>query len=126
MSPGDIPRLQDASIDWRVLTFTLGVTALTGDSVRAGSRVSSFEVDVQDALRETRSASSGAAHGRVRSLLVVSEVALALVLLAGTGLLTNRFVRLLRVPLGFNPGNVLTLELFLPEATEVVFRPPKH
>jgi putative ABC transport system permease protein len=118
LSPGDIPRLQDASIDWRVLTFTLGVTALTGILFGLAPAFQAFETDVQDALRETRSGSSGAAHGRVRGLLVVSEVALALVLLAGTGLLTNSFVRLLRVPLGFNPGNVLTLELFLPDATE--------
>jgi putative ABC transport system permease protein len=118
LSPGDIPRLQDASIDWRVVAFTLGVTGLTGIVFGLVPALQAFQVDLQTALRETRRTSAGATSSRLRSLLVVSEIALAMVLLAGAGLLTNSFVRLLRVPLGFNPSKLLSMELFLAEGSE--------
>src|SRR6266852_4150650 len=118
LSPGDVPRLQDASIDWRVLAFTLLVTALTGVLFGVAPALQAFQVDLQNSLRESRRTSLSSAQLRLRSALVVSEIALALVLLAGAGLLTNSFVRLLRVSLGFNPQKLLTLQLFLPEAGE--------
>jgi putative ABC transport system permease protein len=118
LSPGDVPRVQDASIDWRVLAFTLLVTALTGVLFGVAPALQAFKVDLQDSLRESRRTSLSSAQLRLRSALVVSEIALALVLLAGAGLLANSFVRLLRVPLGFNPQKLLTLQLFLPEASE--------
>lgn len=118
LNPGDIPRLQDASIDLRVLGFTLLVTALTGVLFGMAPAVQAFKVDLQDSLRESSRSGSSSAHTRLRTVLVVSEIAFALMLLAGAGLLTNSFIRLLHVPLGFNPKNVLTLQLFLPEATE--------
>ncbi len=118
LNPGDIPRLQDAAIDWRVLFFTLLVTTLTGVLFGVVPALQAFNVDLQNSLRESRRASLSSAQLRLRSALVVSEIALALVLLAGAGLLTNSFARLLRVPLGFNPTNVLTVQLFLPEGSE--------
>jgi putative ABC transport system permease protein len=118
LSPGDVPRLQDVSIDWRVLGFTLLVTALTGVLFGIVPALQAFKVDLQNSLRESRRTSLSSAQLRLRSALVISEIALALVLLAGAGLLTNSFVRLLRVPLGFNPQKLLTLQLFLPEASE--------
>jgi putative ABC transport system permease protein len=118
LSPGDIPRLQDTSIDWRVLAFTLLLTALTGILFGLAPGMQAFRVDLQNSLRESRRSSMSAGQVRLRSTLVVSEIALALVLLAGAGLLTNSFVRLLSVPLGFNIKNVLTVQLFLPEGSE--------
>jgi putative ABC transport system permease protein len=118
LSPGDVPRLQDASIDWRVLGFTLLVTALTGVLFGIAPALQAFKVDLQNSLRESRRSSLSAPQLRLRSTLVISEIALALMLLAGAGLLTNSFLHLLRVPLGFNPQQLLTLELFLPEASE--------
>ena len=118
LNPSDIPRLQDAAIDWRVLFFTLLVTTLTGVLFGVVPALQAFKVDLQTSLRESRRTSMSASQHRLRSALVVSEIALALVLLAGAGLLTNSFARLLRVPLGFNPRNLLTLQLFLPEADE--------
>jgi putative ABC transport system permease protein len=118
LNPGQIPRLQDAAIDWRVLFFTLLVTTLTGVLFGIVPALQAFKIDLQNSLRESRRASLNSAQLRLRSTLVVSEIALALVLLAGAGLLTNSFARLLRVPLGFNPENLLTLQLFLPEADE--------
>jgi predicted permease len=97
LNPGDIPRLQDAAIDWRVLSFTLLVTTLTGAFFGVVPALQAFKVDLQNSLRESRRASLSSAQLRLRSTLVVSEIALALVLLAGAGLLTNSFARLLRV-----------------------------
>lgn len=118
LSPGNIPRLLDAGIDWRVLFFTLLITTLTGVLFGAAPALQAFRVDLQTSLRESRRTSMSASQHRLRSTLVVSEIALALVLLAGAGLLTNSFVRLLRVPLGFNPQKLLTLQLFLPDTNE--------
>jgi putative ABC transport system permease protein len=118
LSPADIPRLQDATINLPVLAFTVLITALTSVVFGIVPAMQVFRVDLQNSLRESRRASLSPAQLRLRSALVVSEIALALILLAGAGLLTNSFARLLRVPLGFNPKNVLTAELFLPEATE--------
>jgi putative ABC transport system permease protein len=118
LSPRDIPRLQDAAIDWRVVAFTVGVTGLTGIVFGLAPAFQAFRVDLQTALQETRRTSASAASSRLRNLLVVSEIALAMVLLVGAGLLTNSFARLLQVPLGFNPSHVLSVELFLADATE--------
>jgi putative ABC transport system permease protein len=118
LNPSDIPRLQDAEIDWRVLIFTLVVTCATAVLFGLAPALEAFRVDLQQSLRETRRSSANAARSRLRSMLVVSEIALALILLTGAGLLTNSFIRLLQVPLGLNPKNVLTAQLFLPAATE--------
>jgi putative ABC transport system permease protein len=118
LSPGDIPRLQSAAMDWRVLGFTLLVTASAGVLFGLAPAFQAFRVDLQNALRESRRTSPSSTHSRLRNLLVVSEIALAMVLLAGAGLLANSFIRLLRVPLGFNPNSVLTVQLFFPDATQ--------
>ena len=118
ISPADVPRLRDSSMDWRVLAFTFALTVLTGLFFGLAPALQAFRADVQNSLRESRRSSMSAAQMRLRSTLVVSEIALALILLAGAGLLTNSFAHILRVPLGFNINNLLTVELFLPEGTE--------
>jgi putative ABC transport system permease protein len=118
VSPADIPRLQDTAIDWRVLAFTLSLTVLSGVLFGLAPAMQAFRVDLQNSLRESRRSSMSSGQMRLRNALVVSEIALALVLLAGAGLLTNSFARILQVPLGFNIKNLLAVQLFLPEATE--------
>jgi putative ABC transport system permease protein len=118
LNPGNIPRLQGAIVDWRVLAFTIIVTVLTGALFGLAPAFQAFRVDLQDSLRDSRRTTSGTGQTRLRQILVVAEVAFALVLLTGAGLLSNTFVRLLRVPLGFDPQKVLTVELFLPQATQ--------
>ncbi len=112
--PADLPGVREIGPDVRVLGFTLLVSLLTGTlfgllPVRQLSRV-----DLNGTLKEGRS-STGHSH-RLHGLLVVSEVALALMLLAGAGLLLKSFFHLKATNPGFLPGNVLTMQLSLPES----------
>ncbi|HEX8072779.1 MAG TPA: ABC transporter permease [Pyrinomonadaceae bacterium] len=113
-SPLDIPRLKDVGLDTNVLLFTAGVCVLTGLLFGLAPALQATKVDVQAALKEgTRGATGGAARGRTRGLLVVTEVALSLVLLVGAGLLGRSFMRLREVNPGFEPQNVLTTGISL-------------
>jgi putative ABC transport system permease protein len=100
-------------IDWRILTFTAAITL--GTAV-VFSAVPAFHLgDPAAALNEAGRTGTGGARGaRMRSALVVTEVALALVLLIGAGLLTRSFLRLQRVDPGFDPRGVITADLWLP------------
>jgi putative ABC transport system permease protein len=108
-----LPRMQEVSVDGRVLAFTLFVSLLTGVLFGLAPALHGSAIDLRESLSET---SSGAARGRLRltSALVVAEVALALVLLVGAGLLMKSTYRLLHVDAGFDPQGVLTAELVLP------------
>ncbi|MHC4507181.1 MAG: ABC transporter permease, partial [Planctomycetota bacterium] len=114
---GQLPRADDVGIDGAVLLFTfivsIGVGVLTGVApVVQGSRK-----DLIGALRESgHGLRVGATLGRARGGFVVAEIALALMLVTGTGLMLNSFVRLTRVDLGFQKHNLLTGQISLPEA----------
>jgi putative ABC transport system permease protein len=108
-------RLDEARVDWAVLTFTLGVSLLTGiiTGLLPGLRAS--RPDLIEALKETgKGATSGWRLRRLRGLLVVAEVAVTLVLLVGAGLLVRNFVRLQRMEPGFDPQNLLTMQVAAP------------
>ncbi len=99
----------EIKIDLRILGFTFLVTALTGIIFVLAPALAASRPDLNDALKEgARSASDSS--NRMRNLLVISEVALALALLAGAGLLIRSFVRLQQVEPGFDPNNVLTMQ----------------
>ena len=101
-------------LDWRVLAFTLGVTMVTG---LLFGLLPAWQVSLSEAgefLQDGQRGTEGAHTRRVRSLLVVTEVSLALVLLVGAGLLINSFLRLQRVQLGFDPQNVFAVNLSVP------------
>src|SRR4030095_2635110 len=108
MAPADIPRLNEVHIDGRVLLFTLGVTALCSLLFGVGPARRAVRADVSSGLRHqtARSTVRGIAP-RVRSTLVMVEVALSLVLLVASGLLLRSFVRLSQVDLGFTTDRVL-------------------
>ncbi len=110
-----LPRARDIGIDGPVLAFTAGLSLLTGVGFGILPAVQASRPDLQSVLKDTgRGASTGAPRAWVRGALVVVEVAVALVLLAGAGLLLRSFQRLIAVETGFNPENLLTLQVWLP------------
>jgi putative ABC transport system permease protein len=112
--PQDIPRMGAVETDLTVLAFTLGVSVLTGLLFGLAPAIQASRADLSEALKEGgRAGTDGAGRGRLRSALVVSEVALSLVLLAGAGLLIKSFWHLREVNPGFNPEGVLTASMIL-------------
>jgi putative ABC transport system permease protein len=112
--PSTLPRLQEVAIDQRVLMFNGGVALLTAVLFGTIPALHCSKVDVNEGLKEGgRGNASG--RGLLRSALVVAEFALALVLLVGAALLIRSLWRLQHVELGFNPRDVLTARLWLPQ-----------
>jgi putative ABC transport system permease protein len=111
--PADlIPRTGEISVDSRVLLFALGAAVLTGLIFALAPALNAARVDVNHALKQGGGRGAiGDDRGRMRSALVVSEIALALVLLIGAGLLIRTFVSLRHVDPGFDSQNVLTFEV---------------
>ena len=118
LSPGDIPRIGEhgasVTIDWRVLVFTLGVSLLTGILFGLFPAIGASRPDLNSTLKESSNrAGTGFRQSKARSLLVISEVSLALVLLIGAALLIRTFLALRNVNPGFNPHNILTMDMSL-------------
>lgn len=115
--PPGIPRLSETNVDPRVLSFTLGVTLLTGILFGLAPAIGAAREDLAEAIN-AGGERSGAAHAgrRTRNSLLVSQIALALVLVIAAGLLTRTFYRLLAVDTGFRAARVLTFQLSLPAA----------
>ncbi|MFL5494269.1 MAG: ABC transporter permease [Gemmatimonadales bacterium] len=110
-----LPRARDIGIDGPVLAFTAALILLTGVGFGILPAMQASRPDLQSVLKDAgRGASAGAPRARVRGALVVVEVAVALVLLAGAGLLLRSFQRLIAVETGFNSENLLTLQVWLP------------
>ncbi|MPY86934.1 MAG: FtsX-like permease family protein [Luteitalea sp.] len=117
-SGDSIPRLGEIGVDGNVLAFTAAVSVITGILFGLAPLMNLSERVVGMSLREGgQRATAGSARLRARRLLVVSEVALAVVLLVGAALMLRSFSALLRVDPGFDPKNLLTFRLFLPEAS---------
>jgi putative ABC transport system permease protein len=108
--PEGIPRMTELGIDGRVLLFTLGASLLTGVFFGLAPALQSSDKNLTETLKEgERNSSRG--HNRAGKLLVISEVALTLVLLVGAGLLVKSFWRLSQVDPGFDPQNVLAMQV---------------
>ena len=111
-----VPGLKHVDVDLRVLGFTALVALLSGILAGLAPALRFSRWELGDALKEnTRAASASAAAGGLRALLVASEVALALVLLVGAGLMVKGFGHLLNVEMGFDRTQVLTFRIALPE-----------
>ncbi len=114
LSPGNLPRIGEVRLDGTVVAFALGVSVLTALIFGLLPLLQLSKPDLQGTLKEGgRTATGGFMHHRLRSLLVVSEIALALVLLVGAGLLARSFIRLLQTDPGFAVNNVLTLQVHI-------------
>jgi putative ABC transport system permease protein len=109
LSPGDIPRVKEIKLDGMVVAFTLSISILTGIIFGLAPALQVSKPDLNESLKEGGRTSASAGRNRVRGLLVVSEVALALVLLIGAGLMIKSSARLRDVNPGFDPNNVLTM-----------------
>lgn len=113
--PADLPRLDDIRLNWTVVLFALALALLTGLLCGLAPAFAALRTNVNAALKEGgRTGSAGGSHGRLRSALVVVEVAIALVLLTASGLLLRSFARMSNVALGFNPGHTVTAAYSLP------------
>jgi putative ABC transport system permease protein len=118
INPGNIPRIGEAgsavTLDWRVVAFTMAVSILTGILFGLIPALSASKPDLSSSLKESSSRSgTGLRQNKARGLLVITEVALALILLAGAALLIRSFQALRSVNPGFDSHNVLTMEMSL-------------
>ena len=114
LSPSDLPRVKEVTVDLRVLGFTLAVSLLTGILFGLLPALQASRPHLIERIKAGgRSGMSGVGHHRVSSGLVAAEVALSLILLVGAGLLIRSFLRLQAVNPGFNSQNVLTMQLDL-------------
>jgi len=116
-SPASLPRASEVTIDGRVLVFTLAVSIFTGFIFGIAPTVRASTPHLHDLLKEGgRSLSGGFSH-RIRSVLIICEIALAITLLIGATLLIRTFLHYQEVSPGFNSGNLLTMRLSLSQST---------
>ena len=113
--PGNIPRLDEIGMDFRVLAFTLAISLLTGIVFGLAPALRASRVDLNSTLkaggRTSHSGGLNVKHDKLRGALVIAELAVSLTLLAGAGLLIRSFVHLLSVPPGFNPDGIISMHV---------------
>ena len=113
LSADTIPRVHEVSADPRVAGFTFLVSVVTGVLFGLAPAIQASRPDLTDALKESGRATAGLRRNRLRSALVVTEVALSLVLLVGAGLMIRSFAKLNQVDPGFKPAQVMTMGVAL-------------
>jgi predicted permease len=114
--PADLPRLAEVTVDARVLAFALGLSMLTGLVFGIAPAFDAMRTGLSSGLRDVAgNITGGRVRMRLRNALVVAQTTLALVLLVGAGLLANSLMHLTRVDPGFDPANVVWLNVRLPE-----------
>jgi predicted permease len=109
--PGALPRASEVSLDSRVLLFTVALSLLAGIVFGLAPALKTSRVDLQQVLKES---GRGSARHRLQGIFVASEVAMALVLLVGAGLMVRSLSALWRVNPGFNPSHAITFALSMP------------
>jgi putative ABC transport system permease protein len=114
LHPANLPRLADIEMDGTVLLFTVAICAVTSVLFGLVPALRAASTDPQEHLKSGGRSGSAGDRGRARSLLIVAEVALSVVLLVGAGLLIRSFIALQRVDPGYDGGDVLTFELSMP------------
>jgi putative ABC transport system permease protein len=114
LAPTDLPRLNAVHLDVRVLLVTLGISLVCGVIFGLVPAITASRTNLVSTLKESERTDSGLARQRLRRVLVISEVATALVLLVAAGLLVKSFQKLLDVRPGFDPHNVITMRVSLP------------
>jgi putative ABC transport system permease protein len=111
----DLPRLSETRMDVPVLLFSLAICVLTAVLFGIAPALQAAGKQLQDSLKEgVRGSSTGGYRGKLRGTLIVAEMAVALILITGAGLLVESFARLMQVNLGFSPQGVTTFPIILP------------
>jgi predicted permease len=113
--PGALPRANEVTLDSRVLLFTMGLSLFAGIIFGLAPALKTSRVNLEEILKESGRGLSGARQ-RLQGVFVAGEVAMALVLLVGAGLMVRSLAALWRVNPGFNPGHAITFSLSLPAA----------
>jgi putative ABC transport system permease protein len=113
LSPGDLPRVDQIRLDGGAIVFALVISLFTAVVFGLAPILRLSRPDIHGSLKEGVQTTAGRARHRLRRLLVVSEIAMAVLLLIGAGLLVRSFVRLLQVNPGFTADNVLTLQVHI-------------
>ena len=111
--PPDTPRIDEIGIDWRVFAFSMGVTLLAGLLFGLFPALQTSRPNLNEVLKDTGRRSETGSRNRVGGFLIVSEIALSFILLAGAGLLIKSFQNLRETSPGFNADNVLAMRLVL-------------
>ncbi len=113
--PESLPRVSAISLDWKVILFAVSTAILTGFACGVLPAYAASRTGVNDALKESgRTGSPGGGHARLRSILVVGQLAVALVLMTASGLLLRSYDKLRSVDLGFRADHLLTVSFGLP------------
>jgi predicted permease len=116
MAPADIPRLNEVDVSGKVLFFAFVISICTGVLFGLAPALQASSPDQVENLREGgRGSGASRRHSRLSRILVVSEVALSIILLAGAGLLLRSFWRVLQVRPGFNPSHLTTVQIWIPQ-----------
>jgi predicted permease len=114
--PESLPRISEIALNWKVAGFALLLAVVTGLLCGLAPAFAALRTNVNGTLKEGgRSGSAGGGHARLRSTLVVAEIAIALVLLTASGLLLRSFEKMRSVDLGFRPQHVTTAAYSLPQ-----------
>jgi putative ABC transport system permease protein len=111
-----LPFLRSLQIDSGILAFSFGLSLLTGLIFGLAPALQSSRLDLNEVLKEGGRSTAGGSGHSLRSALVTTEIALAVVLLVGAGLMMKSLLRLVQSDVGFNPQNVLTMTVVLPTA----------
>jgi predicted permease len=121
--PETLPRIDEISLDWQVVLFAIALAILTGVICGLAPAFAALRTSVNETLKEGGRTGTAGGHARLRSVLVVGEIAIALVLLVASGLLLRSFEKMRAVDLGFRPDHVLAASYSLPRqqyATQAV------
>jgi putative ABC transport system permease protein len=114
--PETLPRISEIALDWQVVAFAITLAVLTGIVCGLAPAFAALRTSVNETLKEGgRTGMAGSGHARLRSALVVGEIAIALVLLVASGLLLRSFEKMRAVNLGFRPDHVLAASYSLPQ-----------
>ena len=114
LAPADLPRIDQVSVDGRVVLFTIAITMLTGVAFGLLPALRMRRGDSADSLRDGGKTSAHAVSGVARRTLVVAEITLAVMILSGAGVLVRSLIKLRQMDLGFEPDGVMTQQVTLP------------